>query len=150
MKRRRLLTLATALAGGSWLPPAPAQPGPLRRRIPRTGEAIGAIGLGIVLLRNLHERRRELALLLAIGYRRTQLYWIVFLENFLLLALGWSIGMLSALIGVLPSLISPAFDLQGGTIVLLTAGILVNGLLWIVLPLRAALRKPLIPVLRNE
>lgn len=114
------------------------------------GFIIGAIGLGIVLLRNLHERRRELALLLAVGYRRTQLYRIVFLENFLLLALGWSIGMLSALIGVLPSMISPAFDLQGGTIVLLTAGILVNGLLWIVLPLRAALRKPLIPVLRNE
>jgi putative ABC transport system permease protein len=114
------------------------------------GFIIGAIGLGIVLLRNLHERRRELALLLAVGYRRTQLYRIVFLENFLLLLFGWSIGMLSALIGVLPSLISPAFDLQGGTIVMLTAGILVNGLLWIVLPLRAALRKPLIPVLRNE
>jgi len=45
MKRRTLLTGLPALAGASMLPAA-AQPGLLRRAIPRTGERISAVGLG--------------------------------------------------------------------------------------------------------
>jgi ABC-type antimicrobial peptide transport system permease subunit len=114
------------------------------------GFLIGTIGLGIVLLRNVEERKRELALMLAVGYSKRQLFRLVFTENLYLLAAGWGIGMLAALIGILPSLFSPSFDLQGGFIALLLSGILISGLLWIYFPLRSAMGKPLIPALRNE
>lgn len=45
MKRRTLMTALPLLAGATLLPAA-AQPAPLRRAIPRTGERIAAIGLG--------------------------------------------------------------------------------------------------------
>ena len=114
------------------------------------GLIIGTIGLGIILLRNVYERRMELALLLAMGYRRQRLFSLVFIENLFLLITGWVIGVLAALVGILPSLLSPSFNLQGGFIILLTLGIFVSGLLWIYFPLRSAMRKPLIPALRNE
>jgi len=45
MQRRTLLKSLPAIAGASMLPTA-AQPAPLRRPIPKTGEAISAVGLG--------------------------------------------------------------------------------------------------------
>jgi ABC-type antimicrobial peptide transport system permease subunit len=114
------------------------------------GFIIGTIGLGIVLLRNIYERRKELALLLSIGYRKQQVFRLVFIENLYLLVMGWGIGMLAAFMGILPSLFSPAFDLQGGSIIVLTLGIFISGLLWIYFPLRSALGKPLMQALRNE
>jgi putative ABC transport system permease protein len=114
------------------------------------GFIIGTIGLGIILLRNLYERRRELALFLALGFSHKQMFIIVFTENFILLTAGFFTGLLAALVGILPSLISPFFDIQGWFLIALTSGIFLSGFLWIYFPLQAALRKPLIPALRND
>jgi ABC-type antimicrobial peptide transport system permease subunit len=114
------------------------------------GFIIGTFGLGIVLLRNVHERRQELALLLSLGYSRKQVFSIVFTENLCLLVTGFCIGLMAAFVGILPSLFSPSFSIQGGFMALLTAGIFLSGLLWIYLPLKSALNMPLIPALRND
>jgi putative ABC transport system permease protein len=114
------------------------------------GFIIGTIGLGIVLLRNIYERRKELALMLSLGYSRKQVFSLVFAENFYLLATGFCIGMLAALVGILPSLLSPSFKLQGGFLIMLTTVMFLSGLLWIYFPLRSALNKPLIPALRYD
>ena len=52
------------------------------------GLLLGTIGLAAVLLRNVLERRRELALLGAVGYGRGRLFAIVVAESTLLLACG--------------------------------------------------------------
>lgn len=114
------------------------------------GLIIGTIGLGIVLLRNIQERRQELALMISLGFGRKRIFRIVFLENIILLLAGISIGWLSALVGIIPSLISPSFDVKGTFMLALTAGILVSGLLWIYLPLKSALAGPLLQSLRND
>ena len=114
------------------------------------GFIIGTIGLGIVLLRNIYERRRELALLLSLGFRKKQVFRMVFTENTFLLLTGFCLGLLAALAGILPSLLSPSFKIQGGFLVILTALIFLSGLLWIYFPLKSALNKPLIPALRND
>jgi ABC-type antimicrobial peptide transport system permease subunit len=114
------------------------------------GFIIGTIGLGIILLRNVYERKQELALMLSMGYSQKQVFKIVFTENFFLLVTGFLYGLLAALVGILPSLLSPAFNVQGGFLAILTAGIFISGLLWIYFPLRAALKKPLIEALRKE
>jgi hypothetical protein len=45
------------------------------------GFIIGTVGLGIVLLRNVYDRKRELALLLSVGYSQKLVFKIVFAEN---------------------------------------------------------------------
>jgi putative ABC transport system permease protein len=114
------------------------------------GFIIGTIGLGIVLLRNVHERRRELALMTALGYGRRLIFRMVFIENFFLLVTGWGIGLVAAFAAILPSLLSPLFDLQAGFITVLTFAIFISGVIWIYFPLKNTLNKPLIPALRNE
>ena len=114
------------------------------------GFIIGTIGLGIILLRNVQERRQELALLLSLGFGRKQIFRIVFAENFYLLVTGFCIGLLAAIVGILPSLLSPSFKVQGGFLIILTTVMFLSGILWIYFPLRAALKKPLITALRGE
>jgi ABC-type antimicrobial peptide transport system permease subunit len=114
------------------------------------GFIIGTIGLGIVLLRNIYERKQELALMISLGYSRKSVFKIVFIENLCLLTAGFFTGLLAALVGILPSLLSPAFNIQGGYLIILTMGIFLSGLIWIYLPLKSALNKPLIPALRND
>jgi hypothetical protein len=71
------------------------------------GLLVGSMGLGVIVLRNVLERRGELALLRAVGLRAPALRRLVFGEHALLLALGLFVGVVSALIAVLPALRSP-------------------------------------------
>src|SRR5262249_27044861 len=68
------------------------------------GLVLGTIGLGAVLLRNAIERRRELALLQAVGYRRRHVSLLMLTENLLLLALGLGIGAACAFVALVPAL----------------------------------------------
>ena len=63
------------------------------------------MGLAIVLLRGVWERRAELALLQALGFRSGQLAWLVLAENAFLLVLGLAAGTVSALLAVAPHLV---------------------------------------------
>lgn len=114
------------------------------------GFLIGTIGLGIVLLRNISERKRELAVLLSAGYSHKQLFSMVFAENLILLFSGLMIGILAALTGIMPSLLTPSFSIRYGFLTMLITAILFSGIAWIYFPLRSALNKPLMPSLRND
>src|SRR5205814_8333035 len=67
------------------------------------GLLLGTVGLAAVLLRNVLERRRELALLGAVGYGHARLFVIVIAESALLLAGGLAIGTACALVAVSPA-----------------------------------------------
>jgi ABC-type lipoprotein release transport system permease subunit len=72
------------------------------------GLLLGAIGLAVVLLRSVVERRAELAMLAAIGFRRIDRLRILLIENGVLLLLGLGVGALCAIIAMLPTLIQTA------------------------------------------
>ena len=114
------------------------------------GVLIGTFGLGIVLLRNMLDRKQELALLLAMGFRKSQVFLLIFSENLFLLLTGLIIGILAALIGILPSLLSPAFTIPGSFMFLLIGVIFLSGLIWIWLPTKQLLKGELMVGLRNE
>ncbi len=52
------------------------------------GLLLGTLGLGVLLLRNTIERRGELAMLRAMGFRQSTLSRMVLVENAFLLAVG--------------------------------------------------------------
>jgi ABC-type antimicrobial peptide transport system permease subunit len=69
------------------------------------GLILGAAGLAIILLRGVWERRAELALLQALGFRSGKLARLVLVENAFLLVLGLAAGTVSALLAVAPHLL---------------------------------------------
>ncbi len=111
---------------------------------------LGTIGLAVVQLRSVIERRGELALMRAVGFRRRRLAGMVLLENAALLIGGLAIGVIAALVAILPQLLSghattPWLSLAGTLGIVLAFG-LTAGLLAV----RATLRAPLVPALRDE
>jgi len=114
------------------------------------GVIIGTFGLGVVLLRSMLERKSEIALMMAIGYRRKQIFRLMFIENLFLLVAGLLCGIASAFIGILPSILSPAFTMPGGFIAMLVFIIFLSGVVWIYFPTRNALKGNIIRGLREE
>ncbi|MDQ3257121.1 MAG: ABC transporter permease, partial [Acidobacteriota bacterium] len=114
------------------------------------GLMLGTIGLAVVLLRNVLERRRELALLRAVGYHKFHFALMVIAENALLLFCGLVTGTVCALLAIAPVLLE-----RGGRAPLLSLGVLLaaviaSGLVASLLATAAALRSPLITELRAE
>lgn len=114
------------------------------------GLILGSIGLGVVVLRNVLERRGELALLLAVGFRRPTLGRIVLSEHTGLLAGGLALGVVAAGIAVLPSVLSPSAHVPWLTLTVTLGGVLLSGWVWTWLATRAALRGQLLDGLRDE
>jgi ABC-type antimicrobial peptide transport system permease subunit len=113
------------------------------------GLLLGVLGLGIVILRGVHERTGELALLRSVGYTGGTLQRVILIENLLLLSVGIGVGLVAAILAVLPNM---AF---GGSIpwLRLTAilgAVLLTGVIVAVLATQRVSRVPLIPALRKE
>ena len=64
---------------------------------------LGMFGFGVVILRNANERTGEFALLRATGYRVATLQKLVLIESGLVLTVGVGLGLISAVISVLPN-----------------------------------------------
>jgi len=114
------------------------------------GLLLGSIGIGIIVLRNVLERRSELALLKCVGFSHRQVARVVAAEHWLLLVLGLALGVVSAGVAIWPNLRTPGVQIPYGTIVALLVGILALGLGWTATAARIALRRPLVPALRDE
>ena len=114
------------------------------------GLLLGTVGLAAVLLRNVLERRRELALLRAVGYTAGEVMRVIFVENAALLAAGLFIGTLCALLAVSPALAQRAHTLPVGSLALLLLVVATVGLLSTWVATRVAVRLPLLASLRSE
>lgn len=91
------------------------------------GLILGTAGLGILLLRNTWERKKELALLRAIGFRKKDISRIVIQEYGFLLILGVAIGTISGLIAVFPAIRTSLDKLPLGFLLQVVALIVITG-----------------------
>ena len=114
------------------------------------GLLLGSAGLGVVVLRNVLERRGELGLFQAVGFRRRSLHWLVLSEHGGLLGLGLGVGLAAALAAVLPVLLAPGAQVHYFALGATLTGVLSAGLLWTWLATWLALRGELLKALRNE
>jgi hypothetical protein len=114
------------------------------------GLVLGTFGLAAVQLRSVFERRRELALMRATGFRPSKLGEMVLLENLVLLVGGLGLGTVAALVAVLPQMLlgaarPPILDLS-----ILLGVVLVVGIATGLIAVRATLKAPLVGALRGE
>ena len=114
------------------------------------GLLIGTMGLGAVMLRNVNERRGELALLRALGCSGLMVGVMVLSENVILLLVGIVIGSASALVATLPNAISTAAQIDWVSLGLTLFAVMLTGLLANVWAVRAALHTRIIGALRSE
>jgi hypothetical protein len=114
------------------------------------GLLLGSVGLGIVVLRNVLERRGELAVFMAVGFRKSLLQRLLLIENGALLLSGLGLGVVAAIVAVLPAVLSPSAQLPYASLGLTLFAVLVNGIFWTWAATRFALRGNLLAALRNE
>jgi hypothetical protein len=114
------------------------------------GLLLGALGLAVVLLRSVWERRGELALLRALGYRQTALAWLMLAENGFLLVLGLGIGTLAALLAVAPHLLAGSGEVPWLRLLGLLVLVFMVGLTAGAAALAITVRGPLLAALRRE
>ena len=112
------------------------------------GLLLGSVGLGVVVLRNVQERRGELGLMLALGFEASALRRLVLTEHVALLLLGLGVGLVAALVAVLPSLGAPGSDFPWRSLSVTLGLVLANGLIWTVWATSRSLRGRLVDSLR--
>lgn len=114
------------------------------------GLLLGTLGMALALLRNLIERRHELALLRAVGFSFGQLLWLSVSENLALIAAGMMLGTATALVAVLPASIARSTPLPSLDLALVLVIVAAFGTVSIVAATAAALRSPAIKVLKED
>jgi putative ABC transport system permease protein len=114
------------------------------------GLLLGTAGLAAVMLRNVWERRGELALLRALGFSRGALVGVVLIENMFLVGTGLLIGLACAALVDAPHILARATPVPWASLVLLFAVVFLAGLSAGLAALLSALRAPLLPALRSE
>lgn len=114
------------------------------------GLLLGSVGLALVVLRNVLDRQRELALMRALGYSAARLRQLLRREHVVLLAVGLVCGVVTALIAVWPAIVSPGAEVPWSGLAWTIVGVAVNGLFWVWAATSIALRGNLITALRRE
>ena len=114
------------------------------------GLLLGTLGLAVVMVRSVLERRGEIALLEALGFAKRSISRLILSENSFLLVFGVATGTAAALVAVAPHLASGAAD-PPWIPLLLTLGVIVGlGLLAGAAAAALSLRAPLLPSLRRD
>jgi len=114
------------------------------------GVLLGSVGLGVVVLRNALERRGELAVVRAIGFRAGDVRRLLWSEHGLMLVLGLAVGCAAALLALAPVTRAAPVDAPLRGALPLALAMALNGAFWIGVASLAAVRGPLLEALRNE
>jgi ABC-type antimicrobial peptide transport system permease subunit len=114
------------------------------------GLLLGTLGLAAVQLRNVLERRGELALLRAVGFRRRTLAQLVLLENAVLLLLGLAGGILAAAVAVMPHLLTSNATFPWLSLATTLALVFFFGMLAGLASVRQVTNSPLLGTLRED
>ena len=114
------------------------------------GLVLGTFGMAAVLLRNVFERRKELALLRAVGYNSSHFATMVITENVLMVVCGLAVGFVCALLAITPVLFERGGRPFNTSLGLLLLAVLLSGAIASLVGTLAALRSPLLPSLRAE
>jgi ABC-type lipoprotein release transport system permease subunit len=114
------------------------------------GLLLGTLGLATVMLRNVVERRSELALLRAVGFPAGSLGTMVLAENAMLLTWGLATGTMCAVVSMSPHLASVGADTDWLGVAGLLLVVFAVGMAAAFLAVREAVRTPIVATLRGE
>ena len=111
---------------------------------------LGTAGLATVILRNIWERRGELALMRTLGFSRSAVASLVLSENAELLVSGLLSGCLAALVAVAPAIAADPTAVPWRSLGITVISVFSAGILAGVLAMIPAMRTPVLRALRAE
>ncbi|MCA9243791.1 MAG: ABC transporter permease [Phycisphaerales bacterium] len=114
------------------------------------GLALGVVGLAIVMLRHVIERRGELALLRAIGFPDDAVTITLLAEHGLVMLVGLVCGLGPALLAIAPVARSRPTDIPWLALAWTLGIVLLSGGVSLLIAARRATRAPILPALRSE
>lgn len=114
------------------------------------GLLLGTAGLATVILRNIWERRAELALMRMLGFSRPAIASLVLSENAALLLFGLLSGCLAALVAIAPAIASDPMAVPWRSLAITLSAVFSTGVLAGVLALIPAMRAPVLSALHAE
>ena len=114
------------------------------------GLVLGGLAVGIVAGRNIMERKGELAVMRAVGFTSGSIRRLTAIEHGALVLMGLVVGVLSALIAVLPAIRSWGSDVPWLALAATLAVVAAAALASVWVSCRLALGGPLIDAIRNE
>jgi ABC-type antimicrobial peptide transport system permease subunit len=123
----------------------------------RIFSALGGLGLllstaalGLLVARNVLERRGELALLQAMGFTLAKIRQTVLGEHLPLFVIAFVLGLAAAALAIWPHLQEGGGGLPLTLLATVLGGLALGGLLFCWLAAKLALRRPLLTSLRQE
>jgi hypothetical protein len=114
------------------------------------GLLLGTFGVVAVLLRSVLERRSEVAMWLAVGFRHRAIFAKIVVEHVLLLLVGVGVGTVAALVAVLPHLLSAVASVNWAMLAATLAACVLVGTVACAAAAGAAMRGELLAALRSE
>lgn len=114
------------------------------------GLLLGTFGLIAVQVRSVIERRRELALMQAVGFSHQRIARMLTLETAILLVGGLAIGVFSAAIALIPYVIEVGPQLSILSPLVMLSLVFLAGFIAATLAVRTATKQSLLPNLRSE
>jgi putative ABC transport system permease protein len=111
---------------------------------------LGSVGLGLVVLLNVLDRKAELAMTRAVGFSIKKIKLIIFVEHAVLMLAGLVCGCVSAAIAVFPVIASSASQIPIVSLIMIVSCIAASALVWIYFATWTAMKGPLLDALRNE
>ena len=114
------------------------------------GLAVGSMGMGVVVLRNVQDRRAETALLRVVGYRSVALWKLLFMEHGSLLAAGLGVGMVASVVAMVPAWVISKSQVSWGFLLGLLLVVVGCGMICMIAAVGVSLRGRVLKLLRNE
>ena len=114
------------------------------------GVILGTVGLLVVIMRNLWERKEEYSILSAVGYSVARLRKLAWKENITLVIWGLSIGCGAGLFGVLPARWSGSGNFSWGGVLVFGITLLFLAAFFVSLAIRLGLKEGNIKLLSRE
>jgi hypothetical protein len=114
------------------------------------GLIIGSAGSGLVVMRNVLERREELAVLRAVGFTKKAVRGVVYLEHAFMIAAGVVCGAVSALMAVIPTRLHRGTGQSSAFLVAVLGAVVAINFGWTYVATALAMQKTPLSALRRE
>ncbi|MDF1825273.1 MAG: FtsX-like permease family protein [Verrucomicrobiales bacterium] len=114
------------------------------------GIFLGTLGLAVIVGRNVLERRGQLGVMQAMGFSRKSLSGMVLSEHWFLHVSGVVLGLVAAVIAIIPQLSKGAAGLPWGLLLGINGAVLIGGLVFCWMAARAVVKGNLMEAIRQE
>ena len=114
------------------------------------GIFLGTLGLAVIVGRNVLERRGQLGVMQAMGFSRYRLSGMVLSEHWFLHVSGVVLGLIAAIISILPQLSKGASALPWGLLLGINGAVLIGGLIFCWIAARSVVKGNLMEAIRQE